>query len=206
MNLVFRAKLKFLAIVATLWCLALSANGQLQDDRIQYYAGISFEYIDIYRDSDGEPLGGLSFTAFTLGGHYQIAHIRDKAAFTVNPNGSLGFVLSNFAGAVMFQLPVYFMGRVGAQCTKFNENRIRLGFGVGPKFNYVGVRVDNFSVSQSFVAPAAALELNIGSRSGNVFTIRVHTNLVMTQGDFDTVKARYANYGFGFVYFFDELF
>ncbi len=181
-------------------------RAQADDERIQYYAGVSFEYIDIYRRSTNEPLAGLSFTCFNLGGHYQIVHARDRAALTVNPNALVGFILSNFSGAITFELPVFLMGRIGANCTRFNENRFGVGLGIGPKYTYVGVRINDFSVRQGFVAPAAALEVNFGTRSGGVFTVRVHTNLGLTDTEFNTDRSRSTNYGLGFVYFFDRLF
>ena len=203
-------KICCLGLFLLLWDVPV-VEAQPDDERIQYYAGVSFEYIDVYSRSTNEPFAGLSFTCFNLGGHYQVVHTRDRAALTVNPNAMMGFILSNFAGAIMFELPVFLMGRIGANCTRFNENRFGIGLGVGPKFTYFGAQVRDvsgglFSVRQNFVAPAAALELNFGSRSGSVFTVRAHTNLGLVDSDFNAESSRSTNYGFGFVYFFDRLF
>jgi hypothetical protein len=199
-----------LGLLAVLWS-AAPARAQADEERIQFYAGVSFEYIDVYSRGTNKPFAGLNFTCFNLGGHYQIVHARDRAALTVNPNAMMGFILANFAGAIMFELPVFLMGRIGANCTRFNENRFGIGLGIGPKFTYFGAQVRDisgrlFSARQNFVAPAAALELNFGSRSGNVFTVRAHANLGLVNSEFNTQPSRSTNYGFGFVYFFERLF
>ncbi|MCS7084741.1 MAG: hypothetical protein RMM53_01200 [Bacteroidia bacterium] len=217
MKILLTAALVLLSTAAR--CQKIKNKAPSADDwleKTQFYTGTGLEIIEVHDRRDGLPFFSshpMVFN-FALGGNYVFAHKDDFLSLSANPN--IHLALGWFSGGglnFMFQAPIFLLGRIGAGCTNFNQQKIGVGLGVGLNYTYYALpyQISSFyaRMSINFVAPAACAELNLRLRSG-AFGFRFHINLLPfndeIQRGFDLVPVRYMNYGFGLMWYFNTLF
>ena len=82
------------------------------------------------------------------------------------------------------QVPLMLMGRIGANATVYNEQRLGLGLGIGATGTYMNFQGGGFVEKDLWVQPVAAAELNIGTNS-SMLTIRGTISIGKQNGELD---------------------
>jgi hypothetical protein len=102
-------------------------------EKSQFYTGATLEFIEVHDRRDGLPffwptpmIWGLGF-----GGNYVFSHRNDFLSLSFNPNLNLALSFGGGGFNFMFQVPAYVLGRIGANCTNFNRQKVGGGFGLG---------------------------------------------------------------------------
>ncbi|MEZ4772249.1 MAG: hypothetical protein R3D00_03635 [Bacteroidia bacterium] len=193
-------------------------------DRLVPHMGFMWEFATI-EQTPGAPVSTLSsFYNFHIGSYYTIAHYNDIFSFGVDPslqfglnfvpvsNGSAIFTRVNY----VVQVPVYLMGRVGANATSYNQQSVGFGLGIGTSYTYLSQQTDNISLRRKtrngYTNPSVVAELTILSR-GNPITGRFHFSPIRTNADlvFKDVNTKdevssftfpMGNWGIGLIYGF----
>jgi hypothetical protein len=184
--------------------------GVAQSDKINFHAGFSYEFVTLkVKDNVSDALYP-GYAGITAGLHYQLMQSNDVFALTVNPNATFAFTYSSYYGMnLIAQVPVYLMVRAGANATRYNEQKLGVGLGVGGVFNYIrqGVLTTRGSeiLDLPFVQPNVMTEATF-SNNGRIYTLRVHWNMVATEEKItlsgDRIPVLMSNFGFGLVYGF----
>ncbi len=184
-------------------------------EKTQFYVGMGLEVIEVHDRRDGLPYFVPQPTVWSInfGGNYVFLHGNDFMSLSANPN--IHFALGWRNGLnFMFQAPMFLLGRIGAGCTNFNQQKVGAGVGLGFNYTYFGSPYLSSTgipsrMSLNFVAPAACAEVTFRFRSGP-FTFRVHANLLPFNDEivngFERVPVRYMNYGFCMLWYFNSLF
>lgn len=177
-------------------------------DRLQFHLGGSYDFLRI----QGSP-GTLFTNYFTItgGGHLNLWHSNDQLSLSVNPNASLGLAFNNYTGFSVFtQIPTLVMLRIGAACTKYNEQKFGVGAGLGLAYTYVQEKsflVGNtfYTLENSLINPVAAAQLTF-QNDARILTIRAYSSLLSYAAPFiDTYgneQFKYDGYGLAILYNF----
>lgn len=177
-------------------------------DRLQFHIGGSYDFLRI----QGSP-GSLFTNYFTItgGGHLNFWHSNDQISLSVNPNASLGLSFNNFTGFSVFtQVPTFVMLRVGAACTKYNEQKFGVGAGLGLAYTYVKEKsflVGNtfYTLENSLINPVAAGQITF-QNDARILTIRAYSSLLSYSAPFietyGNEQFTYDGYGLAILYNF----
>lgn len=118
----------------------------------------------------------FSMYAFNIGAYYTLLHRND--VFSVGVDGSVqpGITFSgNGYISWQAQVPVYLMGRIGANATTYNEQRFGFAAGIGAAYTYASLDyVAQLNATQlvrvkrkaSFINPAVVIQATLGSFTG----------------------------------------
>lgn len=178
------------------------------EDRLQFHIGGSYDFLKI----QGSP-GTLFTNYFTItgGGHLNLWHSNDQISLSVNPNASLGLSFNNYTGFSVFtQIPTFAMLRVGAACTKYNEQKFGVGAGLGLAYTYVKEKsflVGNtfYTLENSLINPVAAAQITF-QNDARILTIRAYTSLLSYSapfiGTYGNEQFKYDGYGLAILYNF----
>ncbi len=193
---------------------ATSMQAQI-GDRLVPHLGFSYENIKLSDLVGGSPTDEFSrvLYAFSLGTYYTLYHQNDVLSVGVDPSLNFGF---NFISSpqrtrvnLLVQVPVYFMGRIGANATKYNQQKVGFGAGIGGIFTYY--RDGGVNRSLNGFNPNVAIEGSLLSRGGSL-TLRGHFAIVKPdvtfqagndiQGAGDFVYNDFGTWGVGLIYGF----
>ena len=176
-----------------------------QIDKLMPHFGFMYEMITYKRSNaataDRPP---IPYYGLNVGANYVLMHSNDQFSLGVDPNINFAIFPTNYGGlGLLAQAPVFLLGRVGANSTSYNQQKVGLGAGIG--LNYTYVRLDppsgSVGLNHSYVAPAALVELNLNLRSAT-YILRGHWNLTPTTLDYAGEDYDFGNFGFGIVYGF----
>lgn len=152
-----------------------------------------------------------SFYTLSLGAYYTLAHTdNDVASVGFDPNVNFGInLVGNGYISYVIQAPVFVMGRLGANATTYNQQKIGIGAGLGLNYTYFSQKITtNTRRIAGFAVPAAVVEVTILS-GGAPLTGRIHFNLGQTSSDIkcrfdsggeDLTNTSFGNFGFGLIY------
>ena len=184
-------------------------------DKTQFALGGTYHFTPIFYKLPKEPVFDPypAFYGIYFGGTYLLAHSNDKVSLGVNAGTNISFSIGSArGGSFVAQVPVYLVGRVGARCTKYNEQRFGLGAGIGVNYTYLNFPYQTSSgyvdkVNTGFVAPAAMGEVSFNQGSNLAFTLRFHYNLMPMEGKLSTnsttsEKVTFSNFGLSLLYEF----
>ena len=153
----------------------------------------------------------ISYYTFNLGTYYTLAHLNDVASVGVDGSVNFGFNFVNtFTGGtrinIFTQVPIWLMGRLGANSTSFNQQKIGLGAGIGGHYTFYSDKINQEKAS--FINPAAMAEVTILSRSGTL-TVRGHMALARSESALKSTvsgnevdRLRFGTWGIGLIYGF----
>ncbi len=194
-------------ILFALFFLQINLSGQVTDRFIPH---IGFLY-EVVSDENSTFIPSERydrfFYVFSIGTFYTLVHNRDFISLGIDPNAQLGFnFLSTAQGvkvSVLVQVPHYFMLRVGANATKFNEQKLGIGMGIGGNYHFFSEYDQRGQAS--FWIPSAVFEGTILSQ-GNTLTGRIHFSLTNANGKLKikngTLNKDFSNWGLGLLYGF----
>lgn len=153
-------------IITTFLVLAsLSQLSAQVTDRLVPHFGYMFSQL-IFKNPDfPENRTPVSFNSLSIGTYYTLVQSKDIVSVGLDPNLHLGFNFSN-TGQINFysQLPLFVMGRLGANSTVYNTQKIGLGAGVGLMGTYLRLSGNNGLIMN----PTAVIEGTLNSRGSNV--------------------------------------
>lgn len=175
-------------------------------DKMVPHLGFMYEVVDL-RDPLREDISRVFYT-FSLGTYYTLGHKNDVVSVGIDPSVNFGFnLVSNFSGSetglnLVVQAPVFLMGRLGANATKYNQQKFGVGAGIGGVYTFF--REGIVKQRSSAFNPAAMAEITFMS-GGGPLTIRGHVSLfnpnatlTFPSGSVDYNEFR--NFGFGLIY------
>lgn len=191
----------------------IPAVGKAQiTDKLVPHTGFMYEIVTL---EDPRNLGGQTFNfayyTFSLGTYYELAHKNDVVS--VGVDGSVNFGI-NFpltgrgtVVTVTTQTPVFAMARVGALSTKYNQQPLGFGVGIGGVYTFFNDVIDfntGNKIRASYVVPAAVAEVTLKTR-GNTITVRGHyqlarTNAVLRGDNRPDLDYNMGNWGIGLIY------
>jgi len=157
---------------------AQQATAQLGDKLIPHM-GFFYEIIN-FRDQAGT--GGddsEAFYAFSIGTYYTLLHKNDVVSLGIDPTLNFGFnpfrSTTNETGiSLLVQAPVFLMGRIGANSTKYNQQKFGIGAGIGGVYTFYREGITKRNAG--FLNPSAVVEGTLLS-GGGTLTFRVHLSL-----------------------------
>ena len=198
-------------IFAILIVLGLSVNqaeAQLSDKLVPH---LGFMYQVANFENSGVEDRTIFYT-INLGTYYTLAHSNDVVSVGIDPSLQFGLnLVGNGYVNYIIQTPVFLMGRVGANSTAYNEQKIGAGLGIGGNYTYFSQKLDtNTRRNVGFFSPSVVGEVTILS-GGSPLTFRAHFSFVDTNSEMkfkrdnggDSVQeASFGNFGFGLIYGF----
>jgi hypothetical protein len=161
-----------------------------------------------------------SYITFHVGGYGVIAHKNDVVSLGVDAGLNVGLNFRPVPVSYQLQAPVFFMGRLGAGCTPYNEQKFGIGAGVGAISTFWNQKLviggssgnETIKIQEFFVTPSAVAEVNYLRSIFRVhFGLYSFTNHVQALDKyvygFGTPFGQKTNYklgniGFGFIYGF----
>lgn len=165
---------------------AVSAFAQVaaQSDRFLWHGGFMYEFIRIAPKIGPAPDDPyLSYYGITFGTNYAIVHSNDQVSLSANPNVALAY--SGFGGTnFLAQAPMYLLARYGAGATKYNEQKVGVGAGIGVNYTFLYINSGGTELNQGFANPSAIVELNLNNRS-SFYSIRAHWSLMRAEQRID---------------------
>ena len=180
-------------------------RGQMGDKMVPHL-GFMYEIVDL-KDPVQNDLSRVFYT-FSLGTYYTLGHKNDVVSVGVDPSVNFGFnLVSNATGSetglnLVVQVPVFLMGRLGANSTKYNQQKFGIGAGIGGVYTFF--REGIVKQRSSAVNPSAVAEITFMS-GGGPLTIRAHVSLfnptatlTFPSGSVDFNEFR--TLGFGLIY------
>jgi hypothetical protein len=198
-------KIAFLSLATLIGTISF-VNGQI-GDKLQYHMGGSYDFLRIQGST---PMYANYFT-ITGGAHYVFWHSNDQISLSANPNASIGASFNNFTGFSVFaQVPAFIMLRLGAACTKYNEQKFGLGAGVGGSYFYIKDNAFPFNNSlqtleTNLLNPVAAVQLTF-QNDFRTLTVRGYGSLLPYSTTFlqffGNEKFNYDQYGLAILYNF----
>ncbi|MDB4286353.1 hypothetical protein N9933_03540 [bacterium] len=209
--------MKRIIIFALTAAMAISAAQAQFTDKLVPHFGYMYTMVTM----DGTNLeegasANYSFNTLGLGTYYTIKHHNDWASFGIDPSINLGLNLSNGSGQINWftQGSLFFMGRLGANSTKYNTQKIGIGAGIGGVASYLDQKALNGAIDMEsfFLNPAAVGEITLNMR-GSTLTGRVQLSLspAVKEGDLVTQdgnfllqnrEAKFGTIGLGLIYGF----
>ncbi|MEM6264248.1 MAG: hypothetical protein AAGI38_17165 [Bacteroidota bacterium] len=208
----------FLGIL--IFCVMGRIQGQISDKLMPHF-GFMFEYVTL---NPVDPnLQGFEtnyvFSNINIGAYYVAGHKADFISGGIDASTQFGLRITNGGVSWMAQLPVFLMGRLGANSTPYNEQSFGIGAGLGAVVSYLDMNglegidpignVIDFGFNQLFVNPSAVIELTLVTGGGPIVG-RIHFSLSRpthdgTLIDGNTItsgRAEYNNFGLGIIYGF----
>ena len=201
-------KLMLLACLLTLWSFSAKVYAQLSN-KVVPHLGFMWEVLTF---EDGGCINDdrNSFYTLSVGTYYTLLHKNDVVSLGVDPSVNLGF---NLVGegflTYVIQAPVYFMGRLGATATPYNQQKFGVGAGIGFNYTFFSEKVSTIARrNASVVVPTAVFEVTILS-GGAPLTGRIHVSLGNANGKMKCnidnapgteVTTSFGNFGFGLIY------
>ncbi len=182
-------------------------KGQIGDKMVPHL-GFMYEVVDLKGPIQaGENVSRVFYT-FSLGTYYTLGHKNDVVSVGVDPSVNFGFnLVSNFSGTetglnLVVQVPVFLMGRYGANATKYNQQKFGLGAGIGGVYTFF--REGIVKRRASAFNPSAVAEITFMS-GGGPLTIRGHVSLfnpsaTMTFPTGSVDYNEFQNFGVGLIY------
>ncbi|WNJ20931.1 hypothetical protein [Pontibacter sp. G13] len=155
---------------------AAPAKAQVQDRLLPHF-GFMWEFVQ--QISNQGTVGEsrelfANYYNFAIGTYYVIGHRNDVMSYGVDGTAQFGF---NFVGGqfnYVAQIPVYLMGRIGANSTPYNMQKFGLSAGFGFHYTYfTQVTGSNIRQKAHIFNPSIVFEATLNS-SGNPLTGRVH--------------------------------
>lgn len=198
-------------ILVTGWGLN-NLSAQLADKLVPHM-GFMYEIITFQEVGSSSPPFSSAYYTFHLGTYYTLAHSNDiiSAGVDGSVNFGINFPTTRDRGTVVTlttQVPVFLMGRLGANATSYNEQKIGIGAGVGLVYTYFSDVADILTgskVNAGFFVPAAVVEGSLRSRGGPI-TARVHFSLSDRTTDLNfsggAAPFKLGNWGIGLIYGF----
>lgn len=216
--------------ILMLFCAAFTHNLSAQSKfEIVPHTGLMYEFImptpaDSLTPQMSQIFSGMpdvwQYVTFHVGGYGVLAHKNDVVSLGIDGGLNVGVNFRPVPVSFQIQAPVFVMGRLGAGCTPYNEQKIGIGAGVGVIPTYWSQKIpigsgsvsDMLKINELFVAPSGVFELNY-TRS----IIRVHFSLLSFTNHIEALdkyvygfgqpygqKTNYkmSNVGFGFIYGF----
>lgn len=196
--------LGFMGIVST-------ADAQLTEN-LQPHFG--FMYVSNTLVGQGTATGlelNLPFNSVHVGAYYALAQANDFMSVGIDPSLNLGL---NFGGNRinwMAQAPVFLMGRIGANATRYNTQKVGFGAGIGASITYLNYAVGEFDTRGAFVNPSAVIEGTLNTRSGPItgrlqlgMESGTYTNDIIAPGGFllEDQSVRFGTFSLGIIYGF----
>jgi hypothetical protein len=170
--------------------LALASISQLSaqmTDRLVPHFGYMYSLINMENSDDRTQTVSLAFNALSIGSYYTLKQAKDIVSVGIDPNINVGFNFSS-AGRLNWytQMPVFVMGRLGANSTSYNTQKIGIGAGIGLIGSYMSFREPSLfvEVKELYFNPAAVIEGTINSRGSNI-TGRLQFSLADAKGTGD---------------------
>lgn len=204
-------------ILAVLTTGSLSLRAQFTDKLVPHF-GFMWEFATA-EEAPEQTVVFEDFYNFNIGSYIALWHRNDVVSVGIDPSVQMGlnFILvpTSTGGArarinYTVQTPVFAMMRIGALATKYNEQGVGIGLGVGGNYTYFNQQIGiNQRRMAGFVNPSAVAELTIRTR-GNPLTGRLHfaldkTNSLLkinTNGVISEIQFPMGNFGFGLLYGF----
>jgi len=158
-------------------------------DKLLPYSGLNYQFVRQFDLLGSGQEFQNSYYTFGLGTYYAAIHRNDVVSAGLDAGVNFGFSFPRTAtgtrATIFTQVPVLLMGRVGAGATKYNEQGIGFGAGIGGTFTYFN-NFDSRSVKYrtSFVNPAVAAQVMLRNRGG-VLMIRGTFSLAQVESDFN---------------------
>ena len=179
-------------------------------DKLVPHMGFMYQMVVLQDTFASASEANIFYYAFNLGTYYTLAHLNDVASVGVDGSVNFGFNFVNtFNGTrinIFTQVPVWLMGRVGANSTSFNQQKIGLGAGIGGHYTFYSEKFNQQKAG--FINPAAMAEATILSRSGTL-TVRGHMALSRTESALKSTvsgteinRLRFGTWGIGLIYGF----
>lgn len=205
---------KYISMILLMGCVGFNTLHAQIADRLVPHLGFMYEFVTIAT----QPLQGSeptqvvrNFYTFNIGTYYSAFHKNDLVSLGIEPNLNVGFDLVPLNDRVAFdyiiQTPVYLMGRLGAQSTKYNTQRFGIGAGIGGTYTHFSqqVTLQNRNKAHFFV-PQAVVQATFGTRN-NIITARAHFSLTPTESTLQNSvgsdgQFNFSNWGLGIVYSF----
>lgn len=181
-------------------------------DKLVPHLGFMYEIVN-FETGPNAPEDRTFYYTLSLGSYYTISHTNDVASLGIDPSVNFGFnIVGNGYFNFMIQAPVFIMGRLGANATTYNEQKVGIGAGLGGNYTYLSEKLTvNDRRNANFIVPAGVVEATIISR-GSPLTVRFHFALSQgsaklkykdENGDIFREETRDAgNFGFGLIYGF----
>ncbi|MDB4286352.1 hypothetical protein N9933_03535 [bacterium] len=201
-----------------------SLKAQLVDKVVPHF-GFMYEFINLSEgDSVQDPFtDSQPFYTVHVGTYYALAHKNDVLSVGIDPSIQGGIRLNGNGISWMLQAPIFLMGKVGANSTPYNEQKIGFALGVGANFTYVNINnrgsiIDPFNgetvsldLKKFFYNPQVVIEGTVNSRGGPI-SGRIHFSLlqqvkegvVFSNGfvKYPFPQVEYNNFGLGIIYGF----
>lgn len=209
---------KIIGLAGVLLLMAHTASQAQISDKLVPHLGFSYEVLNLENaepNSSGFVNSDFSrvLYAFNIGTYYTLYHQNDRMSVGVDPSLNFGFnFISSFNETrvnLLVQLPVYLMGRVGANSTKYNQQKIGVGAGIGGMYTFF--RDGGSDRNLNGFVPNAVFEGTLLSRGGTL-TIRGHLALFKPDvtfqagndnpGSTDVVFNDFGTWGVGLIYGF----
>lgn len=188
-------------------------------ERTQGFMGFTLEILPIQQGSLSVfPTTPIIF-GIMGGAYHNIKHWNDMFAIGLDLSTTLTFSYNSLSGLTFYnKTPLYFVARVGARATKFNDSRVGAMLGIGGGFNYLvlpyATQGSNGTVlvsrlEQAYFVPSAMFEVTVNQNTNNVWAVRIHANLIpYVRSNFQPVglssasDVSYQNFGIGLTYYF----
>lgn len=186
-------------------------------DRFVPHAGFSYAIAYIEDVDSAANIGSYSpgYYTFSGGTYFTLGHHNDWLSHGVDLNGNFGINFANINNNTLINLfiqpQLYYMGRIGAASTSYNQQKVGLGLGVGGVYTYLSVvqalSDDQFKIG--FVNPSALVEVNINTR-GTPISARAYFSPIRAEREIDspplvfppTYRVSLGHLGFSLLYGF----
>jgi hypothetical protein len=184
-------------------------QAQLRDKLIPHM-GFMYEVVDLRKPVNiGDGTLSRVYYAFNIGTYYTLLHQNDVLSLGVD--GSVNFGFNFFSTGqrsgvnLLVQTPVFLMGRLGANSTRYNQQKFGMGAGLGLVYTFFHEGV--FDQKSQGVNPSVVVEGTILSRGGGGLTLRGHFSIyrpsaTLKQGNATFEFREFSNWGVGLIYGF----
>lgn len=197
-------------LLACIITLGLQQSYAQIGDKLVPHMGFMYQTVVLQDTFASASEFNIFYYTFHLGTYYTIAHANDIASVGVDGSVNFGFNFVNtFSGTrinLFTQVPIWLMGRVGANSTSYNQQKIGLGAGIGGHYTFYSDKLRQEKAS--FINPAAMAEVTILSRSGTL-TVRGHMALSRAESALKSTvsgneinRLRFGTWGIGLIYGF----
>jgi hypothetical protein len=190
-------------------------------DNVQAHTGAFMEFFPVYIDpGQGRPQEAFSFPPLyygvNVGGQYVFWNKNDFLSLSANASTNIAISYSSWSGvSFMWQLPAFLTFRIGSNCTRYNQNAVGGGIGIGVVTSYILLPYRSGTgpvrnISQIFASPSVMAEVNFGKRVTH-YSVRFHIDILpfpakltveAQPGQRTTYNALFRNFGLGFLYYF----
>lgn len=159
-------KIAFLVLLFCSFYVQLSAQ-QIKLSETVYKMGFMYQFYT-FNPTDSLYSSVLGqYSNFMLGGYLPFAHKNDVVSVGVDA-GLVGGI--NFRNGISYQiqLPVFAMGKLGANSTIFNEQRIGIAAGIGGMFSFLNQKQGSIPTKIFVFNPSGVVEVGLGGLIGRI--------------------------------------